>query len=66
LKGSSCGQCPGPGTEILTFDQPTYELLQVLAAEEGLSVAEALTKRITLLAKILLERERCQNITQKM
>ncbi len=53
----SCGRCPGPGTEILTFDEATYEALQELAEFEGVSVKVALERFTTELAMELRQRE---------
>jgi hypothetical protein len=57
VKGPKCGSCPGAGTEIITFDEATYEALQELAEFEGVSVAVALTRWITELATELRQRE---------
>lgn len=53
---TSCGRCPGPGTELLTFDEPTYEALQELAEFEGVTVKVALERWITELATDLRRR----------
>lgn len=56
VKGSSCGSCPGPGTEILTFDEATYEAVKELADFEGVPVKRALERFITELATNLRRR----------
>ena len=56
VKNRTCGGCPGPGTEILTFDEQTYEALQELAEFEGVSVKVALERWITELATDLRRR----------
>jgi hypothetical protein len=50
VRNSTCGSCPGPGTEILTFDEPTYEALREFAEFEGVTVQVALTRWIAELA----------------
>ena len=57
MKGNtSCGQCPGAGTELITFDEPTYEALRELAEFEGVSVKAALERWVTELAADLRAR----------
>jgi hypothetical protein len=65
MKGNtSCGQCPGAGTELITFDEPTYEALRELAEFEGVSVKVALERWVTELATDLRRREerRVENV----
>jgi len=57
VKNRTCGSCPGPGTEILTFNEPTYETLRELAEFEGVPVAVSLTRMLTELATELRRRE---------
>lgn len=57
VKNRSCGGCPGPGTEILTFNESTYETLRELAEFEGVPVSVALTRMLTDLATELRRSE---------
>lgn len=56
VRNRDCGRCPGPGTELLTFDEETYEALRELAEFEGVSVKVALERWITELATGLRRR----------
>jgi hypothetical protein len=56
VKNASCGQCPGPGTEIMTFDEVTYETLRELAEFEGVTVKAAVERFITDLVAVLRSR----------
>ena len=56
VKGTKCGSCPGPGTEIITFDEVTYGVLSELADFEGLTVKDAVTRFISELAQGLRHR----------
>lgn len=56
VKGPRCGSCPGPGTEIITLNESTYEAIQELAEFEGVTVKLALQRFITELATDLRRR----------